>query len=1010
MKRPTRALVLAIVVGAWLLNATGVAADVAAPPIAAPVTDVHVRAGGSHMLVRYGTDGSTLQRFTGFGQISGLAVYDETTVLVAEEDRDTISAMTLDGSIVWSITVHRPRCISVIGPDRFLVCQDDPAGVLETDRAGNVLWKITSPLVDAAGAVRLADGNTAVVEGRENHHAVHVFTPDGKIVWSGTKMLAQPRGLALLPSGELVTSGFDSGQIVFFQPYTDAVQSFGFCCHAESPSVAPDGTVINVTGEQQIVQASDAQGVSLWHFRTFYPPTRTQMLADGSVLVSVFRVPDRQCMNAALAAQRARRPIAPYWRWLGIGIGAALLLTLLVQSPVLWHNRRARPATAPSECGEPQDAEQPAPMLSRLRRFEIGVYVLGAIGVAAAAAEYHRRILALNNFQGWPDYAALIGVAGVFLALLQYRMPDVPRSWTWRMDHLEAMEVPTWRMWLLWIVGVALLIAGLEGVLRQRGDWALVPWSAGLVLIAGGTIQKRAPRMRARRGAVLAALAALGVLAFVRLYRLEDYPPNLHLDMAQWSVAVFRLLDGDPRTMFEHGFAEIPLLGHVWSALFTGIAGRSLMGTRLSSVVGSLVAIAAAFVLTRRMYGTWSAVVVALVLGTNHGFLHFSRIQHYMDPIPFHVLGVLGLVAGLETGRYGWFALGGVAGGYSALTYHAGRITPPVIALLAALLLVRYRRAVLKRWPGLLLFGVLLLGVLGPQAILYRTGRLNAFGRSEVYPFMRNGHADPQLLLQTLAQGVPRVIGAFWYYGDTSTQYGGGWPIFFPACAALLGMAVVAAVLRPRDIRGPWVVLWTFVVLFVGGALTIDPPFWPRFVTAFVPATIAAAAVVGWLCRGAEVAAGRVGRGIAIVATCALVGFTAWQQLGAYRDYCVGVRPGQTTPSLTTEWVQSIMGRDIQRWGSTAKMYLVALNPNWHSCQHPTMEFYADAVDLQDARDISQYLPFQDPRTIVCYVLPDMTEYIATVKRFYPSAEEKVFYTNLGQAAFTRLVIRAPHS
>ena len=104
------------------------------------------------------------------------------------------------------------------------------------------------------------------------------------------------------------------------------------------------------------------------------------------------------------------------------------------------------------------------------------------------------------------------------------------------------------------------------------------------------------------------------------------------------------------------------------------------------------------------------------------------------------------------------------------------------------------------------------------------------------------------------------------------------------------------------------------------------------------------------------------------------------------------------------------MGRDIQRWGNTAKMYLVASNPNWHSCQHPTMEFYADAVDLQDARDISEYLPFQDPRTIVCYVLPDMTEYIATVRRFYPSAEEKVFYTNLGQAAFTRLVIRAPHS
>jgi hypothetical protein len=179
---------------------------------------------------------------------------------------------------------------------------------------------------------------------------------------------------------------------------------------------------------------------------------------------------------------------------------------------------------------------------------------------------------------------------------------------------------------------------------------------------------------------------------------------------------------------------------------------------------------------------------------------------------------------------------------------------------------------------------------------------------------------------------------------------------------------------------------------------------------AIVPGIIAVAAVAGWLCRGAEVAAGRVGRGAATAAVCLWVGLTSWQQLATYRDYCEGIRPGGKKPSRSTEWVQSIMGRDVQRWGSSAMIYLVARNPINDSCAHPTMRYYADAADLQDARDISQDLPFRDTRTIVCYFLPEMADSIAAVRRFYPRGEEKAFYNNLGRQVFTRLVIRSPHS
>ncbi len=1001
----TPALSLTALLGLSALHARVVAADTGLPPGGAAATDVRLREGGSHALVRYRADGTILRRYMGLGEIADVTPYDGETVLVAEKDRDTVSAMTLGGRVIWTVPVHRPVCVRVLGPDRFLVCQEDPAGLLEVNRTGNASWSVTTPLVDVSGAARLPDGNTAVVEGRQNHGAVYVLNRQGETVWTGPKLRVHPRGLGLLATGELVTSGFERGQVVFFRPYSDRARSFGVA-GADTPTVTPDGGVVTVAGEQQLVTTWNSSGMPVRWFHTLYPPDRAQVLADGTVLVSVFLAPDRQCLSAALAAQRAKRALAPYWRWLGAGVGSAFLLALVIQWPALRARRTAR-APAP---GRAEDDESPTwTPLSRRRRLEIGLYVLAAAGMAAAAATYHYRGLRTDLLRLGP-YAAAVGAAGFFLAMLQYRLPAAPNDWTLRMKRLGPMSAPTRRMWALWVLGLLCLVTGLEGVLHQRGEWVLAPWSAGLALIAAGTIQEDTTPLRVRWPAVAAALMVVGVLSFLRLYRLQDYPRNLHHDMALWSVATFRLLDGESPTMLGHGYAEIPLLGHGWSALWTAIAGRSLAGTRLSSVAGSLVAIGAAFFITRRLYGSRSAVVAALLLGINHGFLHFSRIQAYMDPVPFQALSVLGLVAGFETGRYGWFALAGLTGGYSALTYHAGRITPLIIVLLGGLLLVRYPRAALRRWPGLLVSGVLLLGMIGPYAILYRTGRLNFFSRSIVFPFLQDDHVVPRLLLQTLARGLPRAIGAFWFFGDTSTQFGGEWPILVPACAALLGTAVVAALLRPQDVRGLWVVLWALAVLVAGGALTADPPFWPRLLSAFVPGIIAVAAVAGWLCRGAEVAAGRVGRGTATAAVCLWVGMTSWQQLATYRDYCEGIRPGEKRSSRSTEWVQSIMGRDVQRWGNSAMIYIVARNPINDSCAHPTMRYYADTVDLQDARDISQDLPFRDTRTIVCYFLPEMTDSIAAVRRFYPRAEEKAFYNNLGRQVFKRLVIRAPHS
>ncbi len=561
-------------------------------------------------------------------------------------------------------------------------------------------------------------------------------------------------------------------------------------------------------------------------------------------------------------------------------------------------------------------------------------------------------------------------------------------------------------MWLLWTLAVVLLGGAAYCVVKQIGGIGVGLFAGAIIALLGGSLEpaRSTPRIRAR--GVLLAVAVVVAAAIPRLYRLESYPPNLHLDMAQWSVQVLELIDTRPATLFTNGWADIPMMGYFWSALWTVVGGRSLAGVRLASAIGGIVTIVAAFFIARRLYNLRTAIVLTAFLAVNHGFVHFSRIQAYMDPIPFQVLAILSLLTALETGRYGWFAFAGFCGGFSALSYHAGRITPPLLALLLCLVLVWYPRTLVRRWRGLLLFVFSLVAILTPQAIVYYCGRANAFGRGNMFPWVHDGQFDFAILRQTLERGLPFVLGTFWFFRDAASQYAAPGPAFFAPMATLLGMAVIATICRPRDLRGVWNLSWCLTILIVGGVLTIDPPFWPRMFSAFVPAALLCAVAVDALWRGMRAAAGRVGAALATVAVVALVALTAWQQLGFYREYVLGLPAGGSQPTMRTEWTQSIMGRDVERWGADALIYIVAANPIDQSCMHPTMAFYDYAVDAHDARLISDYLPFKDPRPIVTYFLPEATYQVDLIRQQYPDAEITTFPDNLGRPVFTRAVVR----
>lgn len=975
------------------------------------IETLSVRAGGMpHLFLEQRTaEGALLRRFSGFGRVADLAVYDASTVLVVEPDFHRISALGLDGTIRWETPVRQPLRVTVLDADRLLVCQDHPPAVVEITRAGDVLFTLPGELSGADGAARLPDGNYALVESRLS--ALRVVSPSGEELWRATHQLQGPRDLALLTTGELAVSGFDYPVIMIFTPYTDRWRSVDLVGHCVSVAALDDGGVMGVSPEQQYVRGYGRDGRMLWNYATLYAAEHGAWLPDGSTLISVLREPSQACMNAALRARRPRR-LAAYWFWLGAGLLGGGALVLAVQGPRLWGVWRDA-CDAPPAVGA-TEASLPLP-----RRLELALYALGIVGVAAAAAFNHNRLLQIGQWQPFWWYAGIIGAGGLLLALLQHRLPAVPGEWTVRMSELSPMARPRWNMWLLWALALICAAVAAEAVWSRRGEWPAALWLGGIILWLGGSLERAPLRLPHGRRALWWAAGGALWLAFVfgvRLYRLEQEPANVHLDMAQWSTQVFQLLDGETPTLFANGWAEIPMLGYLWSALWTAAGGRTLFACRLASATAGGIAIVAAYFLARRLFGARVALWGSLLLAANHGFLHFSRIQAYMDPIPFHVLALLALVAGIERGRYGWFALAGASAGYSALTYHAGRISPIALVLLGAMIVLRYPRVLVRRWQGLALTAAVLAVTVSPQAVLYAeyyagiSDQHYPFGRNDQYEWAAFGRFDGEKLKQTLRDGTIKVLGSIGVYPDSSTQYGRFYPLLFPLWAALAWMAVVAALLRPRDIRGVWIVAWALLIYLVGGILTRDPPFWPRFVTAFVPICFLAVLPLEWLCRAGGAVAGRVGMRAAFIAACVLVGYGCWQQLHLYTMVLQGIPWGETRPVKATEWEVGIIGRDIQRQGPAALYHIVAANMVEYGCSIPVLAFYGYEADIISTREIGDHLPFTDPRTVVCYILPERSSEVAAIQRLYPRAEVETLRNNLGAAVCQRVIVRAPHA
>jgi len=406
-----------------------------------------------------------------------------------------------------------------------------------------------------------------------------------------------------------------------------------------------------------------------------------------------------------------------------------------------------------------------------------------------------------------------------------------------------------------------------------------------------------------RRFPWVAVLLAFAVVTALRLYRLDDMPPHFHHDCGLFSWHAWRLLSGHYQSLLEGGYAGMPLLGHSWTAAWGWLVGTgSLAAIRAPGVAASLVAIAAAAAIAWQLAPTPLApVITILALGTNAAFMAFSRMTQYLDPAAFQAVAVAALF--FCERRALWTVVVALACAFSTLSYYSGRLTPVVCAGVGVALVAQGRLSV-KR---LAVAGLLSALLLAPQVWAFHQGILEWRGRIGVFCFLM----EPSPHCPSTWEGTRRLLGTFWDHGDGGTQYGDG-PLFM---WLETGALIAACLWSFTDAGLAMMLVWGAGVLFIGAAITVDPPFYPRVIGGLIPLSVAIGIVAARLAERRIAAT--------VVVACALTLAIGWH-VGTFINYCH--RP--------QHWLLT-MGHEILALPPGAPIALFSTEPRALTCDHP---------------------------------------------------------------------------
>ncbi len=449
--------------------------------------------------------------------------------------------------------------------------------------------------------------------------------------------------------------------------------------------------------------------------------------------------------------------------------------------------------------------------------------------------------------------------SGVALLLLLWRSQAARPGSTrqWQLPRLGQFPRKRWFYLLgLLLAVLAQRLVNVPG--SERPFLALIFWLGGIGLsfYAWNNEELDSASFFVSRRTVAITAALFIVALVVRLVNLTENPFMLNGIEASLGLSSVQIIQGQLRNPFGTAWLTNPTLLLYLTAVPIRILGPTVLAARLLSPFVGAATVAATYLIGKRLFGSLTGLLAAILLLGSHYHLHYSRLgmtNVWDGLLVLLALGAIGIVwrrpSTAPHQRTFWLWTGLLVG-LNAYAFTSSRVLPLILLAWFALTLLLDWQTMRAQGRHLLAAAAMALVVALPLLLYYNNNptifmeRANTLGiLSEKTNWMVNEAARTGMS-QTAVLGQQFWQSALAFNGipDNSPAYRPLVPLLSFGPAVLMVLGFLLSLFRLRQNRYRLLLLWPLLTVIVAGMLVIESPQSHRLVMA-TPALALLAAV-----------------------------------------------------------------------------------------------------------------------------------------------------------------------
>jgi len=516
---------------------------------------------------------------------------------------------------------------------------------------------------------------------------------------------------------------------------------------------------------------------------------------------------------------------------------------------------------------------KPAKTARHSRSFDYFLLIAALLlGVVGAWLLRQPEAAASSNLGLWAIFGAVCLLGGYALRRMDAWLPEASA-----LPVLAPVGAAIWRKrgWLCLIAAGSLMTGVVSRLWPDYRQWqgTVLPWliSLGMVLLGSHLLGKPDGPQPNNRGVEAAGpkpdfplprwleitgflmIAALAV--FLRVYRLDIFPPGIYVDETNGALDALQILEGNGASPFATGWYETPNGYIYYMAGMIRLFGANWYTLKAISILPAVLTVLAVFPLGRMMFGPLGGLAAMLFTAVSRWHLSMSRFGWNETAVPlFQILATYFLLRGLRERRFRDYATAGVISGLMMYTYLSSRLALATLGLFLIYWLLTdpdgVRTSLKRHLAGIILFGFAFMAAFAPLAVTYITNPFTFSNRvNEISVF---GDIEREGSLRPLLLNVQDQLRFFHQVGDHQGKHNLPYePETDPVTGTLFVIGLGYAAMRLRDRRRGLLWLWLLLGL-AGGVFSShsESPQSYRTLTALPAVTLLAGDVLSRVLRG----------------------------------------------------------------------------------------------------------------------------------------------------------------